>query len=70
MWSQTPGAIKRRLKMKKFISAEFSLQENWRNVKMQKKAPREKGLSAIPRGSLHPVKLNLLFIVGEKSARM
>ena len=56
--------------MKKFISAELSIHKNWRNDKMQKKAPREKGLSAIPRGSLHPVKLNLLFIIGEKSARI
>jgi hypothetical protein len=56
--------------MKQFIRAELSIQENWRNVKMQNKAPREKGLSTIPRGSLHPVKLNLLFIIGEKSARM
>jgi len=36
----------------------------------KRKAPREKGLSTISRGSLHPVKLNLLFIIGEKSARM
>jgi hypothetical protein len=63
-------ALKRRLKMKKFISVKLSIHENWRNDKMQKKAPREKGLSTIPRGSLHPVKLNLLFIIGEKSARM
>jgi hypothetical protein len=70
MWSQTPGALKRRLKMKNFISAGLLIQEDWRNVKMQKKAPREKGLSTISRGSLHPVKLNLLFIIGEKSARM
>jgi hypothetical protein len=39
---------------------------------VKKKAPKERDMSTIPRGSeaLHPVKLNLLFIIGEKSAGM
>jgi hypothetical protein len=61
--------------MKTFTQADFSIHENeaaGRECQCNKKAPKERDKSTIPRGSetLHPVKPNLRFIIGVKGAGM